>query len=123
MACLILRRRLNLQAAQADRRHAHSLSTILPTAGGDKRRRPATCPQTPLRRPVFILSSWPERPFASFRSSGTFPLDRKSTRLNSRHHGISYAVFCLQQKKQNEDTTNPMTNTIQGAATPGKGVT
>src|SRR5256885_13156968 len=26
-------------------------------------------------------------------------LDRKSTRLNSSHLGISYAVFCLQKKK------------------------
>src|SRR5258705_5929144 len=26
--------------------------------------------------------------------------DRKSTRLNSSHLGISYAVFCLQKKKQ-----------------------
>src|SRR6202167_5164400 len=28
-------------------------------------------------------------------------LDRKSTRLNSSHHGISYAVFCLKKKKTN----------------------
>src|SRR5262245_4717074 len=27
-----------------------------------------------------------------------FPLDRKSTRLNSSHLGISYAVFCLKKK-------------------------
>src|SRR2546429_4600926 len=27
-------------------------------------------------------------------------LDRKSTRLNSSHGYISYAVFCLQKKKQ-----------------------
>src|ERR1035441_4443506 len=27
-----------------------------------------------------------------------FPGDRKSTRLNSSHLGISYAVFCLQKK-------------------------
>src|SRR5258705_2185948 len=26
--------------------------------------------------------------------------DRKSTRLNSSHLGISYAVFCLKKKKQ-----------------------
>src|SRR5574337_1400813 len=26
--------------------------------------------------------------------------DRKSTRLNSSHHSISYAVFCLKKKKQ-----------------------
>src|SRR3712207_8925500 len=30
--------------------------------------------------------------------------DRKSTRLNSSHANISYAVFCL-KKKTNQDTT------------------
>src|SRR5437879_9208758 len=29
------------------------------------------------------------------------PQDRKSTRLNSSHRCISYAVFCLKKKKQN----------------------
>src|SRR5258705_10176092 len=33
--------------------------------------------------------------------------DRKSTRLNSSHLGISYAVFCLKKKKKKN-----MTNTI-----------
>src|SRR5688572_31110599 len=33
--------------------------------------------------------------------------DRKSTRLNSSHSQISYAVFRLQKKKKN--TTNPST--------------
>src|SRR5436853_4885480 len=28
------------------------------------------------------------------------PRDRKSTRLNSSHLGISYAVFCLKKKKE-----------------------
>src|SRR5438105_6329651 len=28
--------------------------------------------------------------------------DRKSTRLNSSHEWISYAVFCLKKKKKNE---------------------
>src|SRR5699024_12062163 len=32
--------------------------------------------------------------------------DRKSTRLNSSHVSISYAVFCLKKKNQ----TNPPTN-------------
>src|SRR2546430_4360271 len=31
------------------------------------------------------------------------PLDRKSTRLNSSHSQISYAVFCLKKKKSNLD--------------------
>src|SRR5438045_7467456 len=30
--------------------------------------------------------------------------DRKSTRLNSSHLGISYAVFCLKKKKKNKKT-------------------
>src|SRR5205814_8077549 len=30
--------------------------------------------------------------------------DRKSTRLNSSHLGISYAVFCLKKKKKKKQT-------------------
>src|SRR5437899_7774471 len=33
-------------------------------------------------------------------------VDRKSTRLNSSHLGISYAVFCLKKKKKTHETTN-----------------
>src|SRR2546430_5493321 len=32
--------------------------------------------------------------------SGLMTVDRKSTRLNSSHSQISYAVFCLKKKKQ-----------------------
>src|SRR5256885_9139526 len=32
-------------------------------------------------------------------------IDRKSTRLNSSHLVISYAVFCLKKKKHNENLT------------------
>ena len=31
-------------------------------------------------------------------------LDRKSTRLNSSHQIISYAVFCLKKKKKKKET-------------------
>src|SRR2546422_4472473 len=34
------------------------------------------------------------------------PLDRKSTRLNSSHGYISYAVFCLKKKKKKTMTTH-----------------
>src|SRR5258705_8229252 len=34
--------------------------------------------------------------------AGTELRDRKSTRLNSSHLGISYAVFCLKKKKNRE---------------------
>src|SRR5689334_24370430 len=32
-------------------------------------------------------------------------LDRKSTRLNSSHSSISYAVFCLKKKNKKNNTT------------------
>src|SRR5438552_10508406 len=35
-------------------------------------------------------------------ADGELLLDRKSTRLNSSHQIISYAVFCLKKKKQNQ---------------------
>src|SRR3712207_7396852 len=38
--------------------------------------------------------------------------DRKSTRLNSSHANISYAVFCLKKKKntRNKNTTSQLHN-------------
>src|SRR2546428_9005015 len=51
--------------------------------------------------PRRLLHSLPG--FAGARAAGHLPgaalrLDRKSTRLNSSHDQISYAVFCLQKK-------------------------
>src|SRR3712207_8022607 len=37
--------------------------------------------------------------FAGVCPSEAFDADRKSTRLNSSHANISYAVFCLKKKK------------------------
>src|SRR2546421_9146495 len=36
--------------------------------------------------------------------------DRRSTRLNSSHDQISYAVFCLKKKKNNDKTTKEYTH-------------
>src|SRR5262245_62900072 len=65
-------------------------------------------------RPVRMRSSFhsattPERSHGLDRSSGeavdqlprSSSEDRKSTRLNSSHLGISYAVFCLKKKNHN----------------------
>src|SRR5688572_31321934 len=41
-----------------------------------------------------------ERGGATAQRRGGPPLDRKSTRLNSSHSQISYAVFCLKKKKK-----------------------
>src|SRR2546430_8497224 len=37
---------------------------------------------------------------SAYAGSGVKVLDRKSTRLNSSHSQISYAVFCLKKKKK-----------------------
>src|SRR6266581_8128889 len=52
--------------------------------------------------PRRATSSTSSRAHASAASSGAGS-DRKSTRLNSSHPSISYAVFCL--KKKNKNTT------------------
>src|SRR2546427_8551935 len=44
--------------------------------------------------------------------------DRKSTRLNSSHSQISYAVFCLKKKKKQRPTSaNASNNTTQPDST------
>src|SRR5205814_8360185 len=42
--------------------------------------------------------SHPVKLLVAFTPDGSCQLDRKSTRLNSSHLGISYAVFCLKKK-------------------------
>src|SRR5258705_4476773 len=44
--------------------------------------------------------------------------DRKSTRLNSSHLGISYAVFCLKKKKQCPPSFKPKPERPHAATTP-----
>src|SRR5258708_27154892 len=48
-----------------------------------------------------------QRRTRSFASRPTKSIDRKSTRLNSSHQIISYAVFCL--KKKNDHSISPRT--------------
>src|SRR2546427_1922017 len=57
---------------------------------------------------AFTKSAWTQsrtpgmekaRPISGTPSKGR-PADRKSTRLNSSHSQISYAVFCLKKKKK-----------------------
>src|ERR1035438_8218701 len=59
------------------------------------------------RKPAASRSPWTASPFATSMNW----IDRKSTRLNSSHLGISYAVFCL--KKRNPDCSLE----LHGAAT------
>src|SRR5258705_4374591 len=48
-----------------------------------------------LASPYFKMVAWCSGYHVSFKYG-----DRKSTRLNSSHLGISYAVFCLKKKKK-----------------------
>src|SRR5207245_5093424 len=48
---------------------------------------------------VHLTAADLDRQIAFYQSVLGFKLDRKSTRLNSSHGSISYAVFCLKKKK------------------------
>src|SRR5258708_28446582 len=49
-------------------------------------------------KPATIIGVMPEG--FKFPNNEDFWIDRKSTRLNSSHQIISYAVFCLKKKKK-----------------------
>src|SRR2546430_17620613 len=60
----------------------------------------------PLTQLASVVNSRPRS--LGWRNLGRFAqihrgLDRKSTRLNSSHSQISYAVFCLKKKKKQTD--------------------
>src|SRR2546429_4005959 len=85
-------------AAVADHR------LFAPLIGRLGQRRLESSPLSATRRGGQGGRTWPERlfrrfPVATIALSGLTPLDRKSTRLNSSHGYISYAVFCLKKNK------------------------
>src|SRR5436309_8134578 len=51
------------------------------------------------------------------RFADAFFLDRKSTRLNSSHVKISYAVFCLKKKTMDQDRQHVLLLAIHTQAT------
>src|SRR2546430_4048052 len=54
-------------------------------------------------RPVFSLCLREAPPTAGESPAEARDTDRKSTRLNSSHSQISYAVFCLKKKKKQKN--------------------
>src|SRR2546429_3796126 len=52
------------------------------------------------------------RKLRSPRAASKWWLDRKSTRLNSSHGYISYAVFCLKKKKKNDSHNLSVTKLV-----------
>src|SRR6266508_5662090 len=74
--------------------------------------RPTLFPYTTLFRSPASASKGPLTQFTTEPSY--LPGDRKSTRLNSSHVAISYAVFCLKKKKQ---TKHHLTSNIKKSNT------
>src|SRR5205085_3481237 len=61
---------------------------------------PANLPtSSPMRARKRCRTQSTTKRFGASRRNASFP-DRKSTRLNSSHSQISYAVFCLKKKKK-----------------------
>src|SRR4051812_49822050 len=55
--------------------------------------------------PVVVPAPGSRRAHGPHRAAAVrAPADRKSTRLNSSHMSISYAVFCLKKKKKQKRT-------------------
>src|SRR5690242_21537947 len=65
-------------------------------------------PYTTLFRSEFdlVMTSSSATRARSRTLGGSAAKDRKSTRLNSSHMSISYAVFCLKKKKKNKNKNN-----------------
>src|SRR2546430_12235759 len=61
-----------------------------------------------------ISPNEPERNDPWWRYDTSHVRDRKSTRLNSSHSQISYAVFCLKKKNKRHSTcSDPLVNLLQ----------
>src|SRR5688500_19255784 len=91
--------------------HTLSLHDALPISeiGLIGRRRSATIDGVPRRRAprnrcANLRPARRARPSSRRPASGKRRRDRKSTRLNSSHLVISYAVFCLKKKRKGVNT-------------------
>src|SRR5256885_6237591 len=75
-------------------------------------------------RELFGLEGEPDSAFAARQQepdqmSGEGQVtDRKSTRLNSSHLVISYAVFCLKKKTSNVQSFEPLLQQLSSLLTP-----
>src|SRR5687768_17864995 len=75
--------------------------------------RSSSAVQRILMEGTFSLSALPATIAAAIRTGrpdALLYIDRKSTRLNSSHGYISYAVFCLKKKKKKKKNKNKQNN-------------
>src|SRR5688572_31392877 len=71
---------------------------VKPRSGGVGNPRLVAKNETPLGLAFTVTNRW------ALEGKEAYTEDRKSTRLNSSHSQISYAVFCLKKKKKNNRT-------------------
>src|SRR5207244_13240701 len=94
-----------ISSSSSDHPHLHSFPTrrssdlVAPLGGRPAERavsaRARASSRAELAARTREAASWPARMVRA--------IDRKSTRLNSSHQIISYAVFCLKKKKHNNN--------------------
>src|SRR5260221_668475 len=77
-------------------------STLFPYTTLFRSRKLAVFFEKRLESPYVVSYNFPPIPINQTFRSPTPRLDRKSTRLNSSHTVISYAVFCLKKKKKQQ---------------------
>src|SRR5258708_15099790 len=73
-------------------------------------------PYTTLFRSLPIHVVHREGRHAAHRVRAFIDIDRKSTRLNSSHQIISYAVFCLKKERTTESRRSPTSGSPPPAA-------
>src|SRR3712207_9265003 len=73
----------------------HRLASVRASRSQPSRRAPPAHPSRTVTDDASVIRGTSP----SSRNAAPDPGDRKSTRLNSSHANISYAVFCLKKKK------------------------
>src|SRR3712207_8185825 len=66
-----------------------------------------------VRASVAVPDHRPQRQIGQRQLKASVKVDRKSTRLNSSHANISYAVFCLKKKKKNSCPTHSVQHQLE----------
>src|SRR3712207_8928600 len=72
----------------------------------DQPKQPGECEQSQRPQAPGLEAAGADDAEEEGRKEELHPLDRKSTRLNSSHANISYAVFCLKKKKNTNTSYN-----------------
>src|SRR5256886_10988336 len=79
---------------------------------------PAARARSTKSSPVWLVKSTTGQSVVAIAAAAVaMPSDRKSTRLNSSHSQISYAVFCLKKKKNTDHRHHRLSNQVDRTRT------